>query len=631
MGQNIEIVKLQIKRGPEAQLPTLDAGEPAITTDTHKIFVGDGTLNHELAHKADLDATNVSLADKANYYDTVSSMVADSNLVSNKKCITLGYYTANDGGNAVYQIVSSGTADGSFVIALNNGLFAKLILSGSDVKAEQLGFKSDATFNCGTFLTNLMSHTTPNVTIQFGYGNYYFSQTCIQSNSNLKLQGKKSAFDNNVNTATIFRPFQTGQNYIIKLGGYSDFRDCTTYNEKQLVGYSLEWIRFSDSNYPLTKPSGSEKYGMLAIEYCACLNLNVGFSGNSRAIYMRNTWEVQIDNLYLRGMFNTDSIIYFGTCLQDGASNISAIVIKNVDAESINSTLFESASNANIADITIGHINLESSKIQGNSLTTFGEDDTINFKACTPYPLLFNIYCGGLHVNEINLQFACQGYATISTVKYVHYLLKGNTDSNYFFGDVYFSAGSTGYLGLIYNTLGLKGSCYFNTVTLADYNVSTGTAYSPKYIYTQLDKGLVEILKTNCINLNNNVLLPKTYTGVNIQNILRPYQSTITRTSYQNNLFSPAYYFNSSYNGRTIDLKIISNVTISFHGCSNWIQSFKIHKWKGGVETVQEYTVPSSSANTWVNTDISVLASDVDYFYINFNDVYVDCITVTKA
>jgi parallel beta-helix repeat protein len=63
MGQNIEIVKLQIKRGPEAQLPTLDAGEPAITTDTHKIFIGDGTLNHELAHKADLDATNVSLAD----------------------------------------------------------------------------------------------------------------------------------------------------------------------------------------------------------------------------------------------------------------------------------------------------------------------------------------------------------------------------------------------------------------------------------------------------------------------------------------------------------------------------------------------------------------------------------------
>jgi hypothetical protein len=63
MGQNIEIVKLQIKRGPEAQLPTLDAGEPAITTDTHKIFIGDGTINHELAHKVDLDATNVSLAD----------------------------------------------------------------------------------------------------------------------------------------------------------------------------------------------------------------------------------------------------------------------------------------------------------------------------------------------------------------------------------------------------------------------------------------------------------------------------------------------------------------------------------------------------------------------------------------
>lgn len=61
MGQNVEIVKLQVRRGLESQLPTLDVGEPAITTDTRKVFFGDGTLNHEIAKKADLDTTTANV------------------------------------------------------------------------------------------------------------------------------------------------------------------------------------------------------------------------------------------------------------------------------------------------------------------------------------------------------------------------------------------------------------------------------------------------------------------------------------------------------------------------------------------------------------------------------------------
>jgi hypothetical protein len=37
-----------LKRGEEANLPTLAAGEPAFTTDSHKLFVGDGSTNHEI-------------------------------------------------------------------------------------------------------------------------------------------------------------------------------------------------------------------------------------------------------------------------------------------------------------------------------------------------------------------------------------------------------------------------------------------------------------------------------------------------------------------------------------------------------------------------------------------------------
>jgi len=40
-----KVTKIQIKRGLEANLPTLSAGEPAFTTDQKNFYVGDGTLN----------------------------------------------------------------------------------------------------------------------------------------------------------------------------------------------------------------------------------------------------------------------------------------------------------------------------------------------------------------------------------------------------------------------------------------------------------------------------------------------------------------------------------------------------------------------------------------------------------
>jgi hypothetical protein len=69
MSSNSEIVRLRVRRGPEATMPTLSQGEPGYTTDTKKLFVGDGTTNHQLAKQADLDTTNTQLGVKADKTD----------------------------------------------------------------------------------------------------------------------------------------------------------------------------------------------------------------------------------------------------------------------------------------------------------------------------------------------------------------------------------------------------------------------------------------------------------------------------------------------------------------------------------------------------------------------------------
>lgn len=39
---------IQVRRGANASLPTLNAGEFGFSTDTHQVYIGDGAANHEL-------------------------------------------------------------------------------------------------------------------------------------------------------------------------------------------------------------------------------------------------------------------------------------------------------------------------------------------------------------------------------------------------------------------------------------------------------------------------------------------------------------------------------------------------------------------------------------------------------
>lgn len=52
---------IQVKRGSNASLPTLNAGEFGFSTDTHQVYVGDGATNHEIALVSKLTTTSGDL------------------------------------------------------------------------------------------------------------------------------------------------------------------------------------------------------------------------------------------------------------------------------------------------------------------------------------------------------------------------------------------------------------------------------------------------------------------------------------------------------------------------------------------------------------------------------------------
>ena len=108
----------------------------------------------------DIDQLQKDMSKKVYYYNTVAEMKSDAQLKEGDMAITLGYYSANDGGGAEYKIVSGNkyTDDGGSYHKIKDELFAELIIKNDTVNVKQFGAKGDnQTFDTDAFLNAIKS------------------------------------------------------------------------------------------------------------------------------------------------------------------------------------------------------------------------------------------------------------------------------------------------------------------------------------------------------------------------------------------------------------------------------------------------------------------------------------------
>lgn len=78
------ITKIQLKRGAEANLPTLDHGEPAFTTDTHKLYIGYNNANYQINFNRIIDINTTTVGNIGTGEDVLlSSSIASNTLSAN--------------------------------------------------------------------------------------------------------------------------------------------------------------------------------------------------------------------------------------------------------------------------------------------------------------------------------------------------------------------------------------------------------------------------------------------------------------------------------------------------------------------------------------------------------------------
>lgn len=143
-----------------------------------KVKKQDGTFSDYIPIGADaenIDTTDgesvqLKLNKKPYYYNNVAAMKTDTKLKAGDMAITLGYYTANDGGGAEYKIVNGiYIDDGGSYHQLNNNLKAELIIK-KEVNVKQFGAWGDGVHDDTNYIQNAITVSKSYKTKAFAIG-----------------------------------------------------------------------------------------------------------------------------------------------------------------------------------------------------------------------------------------------------------------------------------------------------------------------------------------------------------------------------------------------------------------------------------------------------------------------------
>lgn len=327
--------------------------------------------------------------EKARKYNNVEEIkvfdLKDGDIVE-----TIGYYSANDGGGAIYKIrekQESETTDTGFIILLNNGLVAELIINDEKVNIKQLGATEENDIN--PYITNYLNFTkTRRIKLYIPYGTWKCSELAIDTWFDIVGDCK---FTGN----TIIRPLNEGQEYIFKLHNVNGYT----------AHWNLEGVQFESFDYSVNSCIVIDhiQYGYVT---------NVSFQNvKGRAMVLKNCWEITFTNIIARHVVPIVLGENYGVFQFENSSagNISTLYFNYIQLEANIGNVFVVNSNVGVHNNHIGTINIESygttqitsdvmvSDISIEPISSVGELGSFSL-----FKLLDNSEIMGLTINSID-------------------------------------------------------------------------------------------------------------------------------------------------------------------------------------------------------------------------------------
>lgn len=268
------------------------------------------------------------------------------------------------------------TLNKTYIDAQSFSCFKNVTLTGSfanqkiDVRIVNI-YPNDSTFDTGNYIKTYLLGVD-GVEWFFPAGNYYLSELYITKN-NFAISGEPR-FADNMTLPTIFRPFNSSQYYILKLGG----KETALSPTNRVKAPKIYHIQFSCSNAFVPK-SMTNEYGNTA-DYTSGLCVldfvqvgNFAISGSSNygdipSILIGQIYECVFDYLLFYGGQGKSTCPRVQIVCSQSYS-ISATEIKLIMAESISGPIIGTSVGASIVELTIHQIFFEGVMIWVSGVT----------------------------------------------------------------------------------------------------------------------------------------------------------------------------------------------------------------------------------------------------------------------
>ena len=378
-------------------------------------------------------------------YDSVASMKSSENLVDGSYAQTTGYYSANDGGGALYKIravTNDDVIDEAFLIEMGDpedNLVAELVIKDNQVDIRQLGARSQDTSDNRYDIKNYvkkyddyLQSSVNRLSLYIPSGIWYSTEYNFTHNKGYEIKGDKS-FPNSEVTGTIISSYNNNQEYIFKFGG----------NATRCDNVVLKDITFSSANFAWDSVNSKFDYGTpKAITHavmmwysCYAQVDNVFFIYiNGNALNIRSCWECYFGKLNFRQVSSyTDGVLTFDTAdtsLVAGA-DCSANNFNDVMFEATHGHLIESKYQSGLKNTHFGRINFETNHyVLTDEVYTAFDGDTSGYDPATATH--FSMFKGGMRVvvDSLELMNLARWFWTHNSNTYVYDRIV-EADTNY--------------------------------------------------------------------------------------------------------------------------------------------------------------------------------------------------------
>ena len=462
-------------------------------------------------------------------YTNVYAMKNSANLINGSYAKTLGYYSKDDGGSALYKIRTktlSDEPDSMFLIQMTNPLLvAELVIENDVINIKQLGARPQAQdgtkYDIKNYIDGYISYLDiidHLVKLYIPAGVYYTSPVTVARESGFEIYGDAGfAIDKTDNT--VITSLENNQSHVIQIGN-------TTVKTKN---WKFNNITLSTADFVYSSSSKTFNYSTVKTitnQVMKQIYATFGFMDkvmfiyiNGEALNIRSCWENYYGVLNFREINNiNDAILTFDTrdTTLSADANITACTFENVMFEATLGDLIKCNTHNYLSNCVFNNVNFEDhilnldgitqTKFTDENIPLFDEDEAVHFS-------MINVKANGTFgcdINNIELNNFSYFYKTLEEQNYVYDQMLTITGD---YGSIRTNINNINVVGMTKNGKILKNVAtnrphYESTINISNViNTSQKALYfdTEKFPYIKCDDNLKGIGNTNNYVLNNDL------------------------------------------------------------------------------------------------------------------------------